>query len=654
MITWSLSAEFFALILVVILILSSYDRRWAVYPHSRLFHSCLWGSVASILLNILCVFTISQAQRFPLTLNILLNSAYFLTTVLVSAVVAYCILYLIYEHSYRKRGFRTACLALAICYLMYFILILVNVKIGAVFYFDAHRQYQRGPLINSGYLIIFAELFIAALCAFRNRQSIGYAMRRTLCILPPIILLLIVYQIAYSHVLLNGGILLAADIILLLNFQSRPVEQDSLTSIGSRSSFYHELDVRLKERQQFQIIVVAIRQLGSINQRYGHVTGDSLIYESALWLDHFRRDGHAFRLGSVAFALLLPYENETAAHICLREVCDRFQEPWTLGAMSIELHAQFAELIYTNQDWSATDIMEFLKYSLSLASEYTNGLVPFDENLFTRMKTHHNLLPLVRNSIRSRRFQVWYQPIYHTQTKTFASAEALLRLQDEDGTLISPSLFIPLAEQTGLIDDLNQFVLEEVCRLLGCEDLPQLESISVNLSMQQFSSPDLIARIVDCVDRQHVAPKQLKLEITERVLTENFSRMRSTMENLHLLGFGFSLDDFGTGYSNLSALVDCPFSCVKLDHSLISDYPENRRSAAIVNTMLKLFHSIGFQVVAEGVETAQQAEALTSQGADWIQGYYYAVPMSRDDFVTFLRRPHGADEEQSGSSYQLP
>ena len=637
MISWSLSAEFFSIIILSILILSFHDRRWGSSPQSRLFHVCLWLSAASVGLNILCVFTISRASSFPLWANILLNSAYFLMTVLVSVLISHSIFSLIYEHVDKKNGLALLRALLAFFYIAYCILVILNVRTGVIFYFDAHRLYRRGPLINFGYVIVMAEILLVVLCMLRHLKSIDRSMRRVLWIIPPAIFLQVLYQIAFPNILLNGSIVVTADMILLLNFQTRRLEQDSLTSIGNRAGFYHELSAQINSHRQFQVIVMAIRHFGSVNQRYGHSNGDALLYKAALWLDHFDKKGCAFRLGSVAFAILLPYEDAASSQANLQKITERFQKPWELGPVNIQLTAQFAELIYTGQDWDATSILEFLRYGLSLAAEAPSGCIPFQEGIYEQMELHQDVLSLMRRSIKEGRFQVWYQPLYNCRTHSFTSAEALLRLPGDDGSWIPPSLFIPLAEEHGLIDDLHQIVLEQVCRFLGSRSLPELSSVSINLSMQQFSSPDLIARIVDCAERFHVSPSQLKLEITERMLSENPDRMRASMRSLYLLGFHFYLDDFGTGYSNLSTLLDCPFSCIKLDQSLIREYPADRRSKAILDSMLKLFHALGLQVVTEGVETSAQAQALREKGTDWIQGYYYARPMPEDKLLPFIR-----------------
>ena len=545
---------------------------------------------------------------------------------------------LLFEHIYQQRQQRIFAGIFLFSYLIFFALILYNLRSGVIFYFDENRSYCRGPLINFGYGIMGIQLIMLIFITLRNLKSVSLPMRRVMGVLPPTILLLTAYQLLYPDVLFNGGIIVAANIILLVNFQSRRIEQDTLTSSGSRKSFHQELTLRLGGHQHFQIVMISIHSFGSVNHRYGHEKGDNLLYEIAKWLEELHPSGHSFRVGNLEFTLLVPYTGMVASRNLLDTISRQFSQPWCVDDMNVVLDASFADLICTDQDWNATDILEFLNFSLSLAKERPDHMVRFDEEVYRKMEQRNQIIKRMQRSVREGLFQVWYQPICHCATGSFSMAEALVRMVDSDGTPISPAVFIPLAEQHGLITEISSFVLQNVGRLLSETDPDQLATVSVNLSMQQFMSTGLISELQELTDQYHFDPGRLKLELTERVLSEDIPRMHQIMDRLQQMGFRFSLDDFGTGYSNLSAVLDCSFSSIKLDKSLIQGYSDNKRSSFIVNAMLDLFHHMGCEVVAEGVETEAQAEALISRGADWIQGFHYARPMPEADFLQFLRQ----------------
>lgn len=638
-----MAAELFSLIIIFILMLNFYERRWKGFPQRKIYTLCLHTSAASILLNIICVGAINKAWDFPLWVNVLSNSAYFLLIVSVSTIIAYYLMYLLFEHIYQRSGLKKFVIVLLILYAGYFLLLLYNIKSGIIFYFDENRIYHRGPLINIGYAIMGVQLFMLMLFTFFNRRSISHSMRRVMQILPPVIALLTAYQLVYPDVLFNGGIIVAANIILLVNFQSRRIEQDSLTCSGNRKSFHQELTLRLGGHQHFQIIVIAIHQFASVNYRYGHKQGDDLLYEIAEWLENVHDSGRSFRIGNVEFALMTPYSGIVSSRNLLDAICQRFQQPWIMNDMNVVLDTSFAELICTDQDWNATDILEFLNFSLSIAKDRKDHTVRFDESIYRKMEQRNQVIKRIQHSARENLFQVWFQPIYDCAKGRFTMAEALIRMKDNDGQLISPEIFVPLAEKHGLISEISTVVLRNVCRLLANTPEEILSSVSVNLSMQQFMTTDLISDIHALMEEFHFDPRRLKLELTERVLSEDIPYMNQVMSTLSKTGVSFALDDFGTGYSNLSAILDCSFFCVKLDRSLIQGYADNERSATIVNSMLELFHNMGCQVVAEGVETEAQADKLIKQGADWIQGFYFARPMPEEQFLSFISSDSGIE-----------
>ncbi|MDB7818038.1 putative bifunctional diguanylate cyclase/phosphodiesterase [Intestinimonas butyriciproducens] len=644
MVKWSLAAELLAAMMIVVLMVYYREKKLAVTRKGKVYRSCLGLSLATVLLNAVCVYTIEHTEQVPRAVNLILNSAYFLAAVLTCSVIVLYLCYLILEHVYDKRHLRRALLCISGGTLGYLLLVLWNLSSGVLFSFDPGGNYRRGPLNRIGYALMAAELLLLAVCYVQNRASVNRPMVKLMHTLPPLAIFLAAFQLAYPQVLLNGMMMAMADLILFISFQSSRIETDGLTGIGNRNSFFAELSLRVAGRQQFQIVLLSLQQFVTINQRFGHQRGDAFLYEVARYLDGLCRQARAFRFGNVEFAVVFPWRGETEATDNLQKLRERFQRNWRLGEVETRLTARFAELICTGQSWSPTQIIEGLEYGLRLAKAGPEDTVRFNERTAALLEKERMLVNIMRRSVLERRFQVWYQPIYDCQSGAFTSAEALLRLQDYEGNMISPAEFIPLAEETGLIGELSWIVLEGTCRLLGSGRAPDLRSVSINLSMQQFAEQELISRIVDSLDRNGVPHDRLKVEITERVLLQDMDRMRTAMAEMASRDIHFYLDDFGTGYSNLSCVLDLPFECVKLDQSLVAEFPDDQRADLLVRTLVSLFHNMGLQVVAEGVEAAPQAEALARYGADRIQGYYYARPMPESELIPFLKEKNHAPQ----------
>ena len=187
-------------------------------------------------------------------------------------------------------------------------------------------------------------------------------------------------------------------------------------------------------------------------------------------------------------------------------------------------------------------------------------------------------------------------------------------------------------------------VLEDICRLLGSNHVPGLESVSINLSLQEFLDPNLASRLQEYLTIYHVDPKRLKIEVTERFLLHDAAHAQQQFAALEAIGIELYMDDFGTGYSNLSCVLDYPFNFIKVDRSLVQHAPEDQRANQMISSLTSLFHTLDKKLIMEGVETEAQAEYIKHCGADMIQGFYYAKPMSRDDLISFFQEQSNKPE----------
>ena len=632
---WSLLSEYFALILIVVIMLFFYDSHQVHSARRRLYWSCLLLSAASILLNIASVHAIENIGRVSVELNIALNSAYFLVSVLMSTAITYYLFQRLLEFVYDKRCLQRARLALWLVLGAYTALLLWNLHSGVIFYFDQVGNYCRGPLNAAGFLAPVLEVALVLLCYFRNRKSVGRAVVRIVWTVPPVVVLLVLYQVAYPEQLLNGTISALANLIIFISFQSSRIERDGLTGINNRRSFMEELTLRMASRQKYQVILVALKQFARVNQVYGHSNGDAILFQIAGALRQLSTGGRLFRYNSVEFLLLMPGSDKKDGEERLEQVLSCMRREWPLGEDHVSVPFCAAELTYSGQDCTPEQIVSYLEYCVRLAKEDGHELVRFDGETALRHRRREYLIQTMQAAVRDGRFQVWYQPVYHRDTGGFDSAEALIRLSDEQGQPISPAEFIPVAEENGLIDALSWIVLEGVCRLLGSGGVPELKTVSINLSMQQLARKDLAKRIEDMLQKYNVAPDRLKLEITERVLADNGELVRQTMEEMERCRLEFLLDDFGTGYSNFSSVLGLPFEAVKLDRSLMLGLTDDPRSRLMADTIIPFFHKLGQQVVAEGIESREQAELALRCGADRIQGFYYARPMPESELAAW-------------------
>ncbi|MGN1083953.1 MAG: EAL domain-containing protein [Lachnospiraceae bacterium] len=254
------------------------------------------------------------------------------------------------------------------------------------------------------------------------------------------------------------------------------------------------------------------------------------------------------------------------------------------------------------------------------------------------LKLRNEIDGIISNAIAGNRFRMYYQPIYSVKEKRFLSAEALIRLQDETYGFISPELFIPAAEKNGTILQIGDFVLEEVCRFLaecGKEGLP-IDYIELNLSMTQCMQKNLPEKVLYYLEKYHLKPEQINLEITETAANTAQDIVEENIQSLSEREIYFSLDDYGTGYSNISRIMSLPFRIVKLDKSL-ADKVDDPRIKIVLRNTIRMLKEIGTEIVVEGVETKEGVRQFTELGCDFIQGYYFSKPLPESEFVKFIR-----------------
>lgn len=250
---------------------------------------------------------------------------------------------------------------------------------------------------------------------------------------------------------------------------------------------------------------------------------------------------------------------------------------------------------------------------------------------------HNNIDNIIDRALDRRSFQVYYQPIYSTEQGRFVSAEALLRLFDEEHGFISPEILIPAAEKSGAIHKIGAYVFEEVCKFVSSDTFKQLnlDYIEVNLSVAQCMHGDLADNILTTMNQYHVCPENINLEITETAASYSQRVMTENLNKLSRAGLTFSLDDYGTGYSNMKRVIQLPLKIIKLDKSFV-DEQHNPKMWIFLQNTVKMFKDMQMEIVVEGIETQEMVDAFSNLKCDFIQGYFFSKPISQPDFVEFI------------------
>ena len=422
---------------------------------------------------------------------------------------------------------------------------------------------------------------------------------------------------------------------------------DALTNLANRALCLDRIKqamdrAQVRENYLFAVVLIDIDRFKDINDSLGHFVGDEMLRAIArLLLGEVSSVDTVARLGDDEFVVLLEeLPSKKAGVTRIKKLKGALNTTLTVDDHQIHVSACLGALFGPAEYTSPEHFLQGANIALRHAQERGLDQLRFyapemQDKAIKKLDTETRL----RRAIRDNEFSLALQPIFAIQDEPVLSGfEALLRWKPQDKGWVSPAEFIPIAEQTGLILPIGQWVLERACQVLRAWDsaYPGRDlSISVNLSARQFSSPDLIGNMLDCIRANGINPGLLKLEITE---SDAMTNPEATIQKLRLmkeLGMSILVDDFGTGYSSMSYLQRFPIDTLKIDRSFVSQL-ELHANRVIVRTIINLAHSLGLSVVAEGIETEHQHRALKQMGCEYAQGYHFSRPIFLDKVDEFI------------------
>ena len=416
----------------------------------------------------------------------------------------------------------------------------------------------------------------------------------------------------------------------------RQASTDTLTGLANRSLFLDRLSQSIlsasRHNNKLAILFVDFDHFKLINDQMGHTEGDKLLQIFALRLSRcVREEDTVARFGGDEFILLLNNINDIKApEIVTRSIQSAIREEVHLAGTSLTLSCSIGVAIYPDDGSTSDVLINHADTAMYRAKELGRNNVQFFTSAMNaaieeRRKIEHDL----RQALSKGEFVIFYQPIISLKNNDVTKLEALLRWDHPNKRQISPDTFIPIAEQTGHIVALGDYVLMEACRNFSLlkQRYPSLRSIGVNCSPRQFQDSEFPTRIFNMIDEQGLSNDCIDLEITESLFIDKEDNISlQTLKNLQKKGIAISLDDFGTGYSSLAYLKQLPINTLKIDRSFIADITDDTESLALVRSIIDLAHNFKLDVVAEGVETKDQSEILIENGCDYVQGYYYCRP----------------------------
>ncbi len=421
---------------------------------------------------------------------------------------------------------------------------------------------------------------------------------------------------------------------------------DGLTGLPNRTLLMnrleHAIELAHRKDQALTLLVIDIDRFKMINDSLGHELGDELLKVAAVRIAESVRSSDTFaRLGSDEFALLLPEAMDDAVLLPLIErITQSIAQPVMLGGHEVTVTCSVGCSIYPQDGDDAVTLLRHADTAMDSAKELgRNSVRRYSPSLNPRIQERIETETHLRRALKRDEFLLHYQPLVDLGTGEIVGVEALIRWQHPDWGLVPPLSFIPVAEDSGLIGPIGEWVLRRACAQAAAWNragLPPLR-MSVNLSAQQFLDPGLEQQVLNALAESGLPPQQLELELTESVSMKNPENTIRILDRFNALGIKLAIDDFGTGYSNLAYLRRFPVHRVKLDRSFVAELTHEESSHVICEAIVAMAHKLSLEIVAEGVDTIEQRDQLMAFDCDLMQGYWYSRPVPAAACETLLR-----------------
>lgn len=518
----------------------------------------------------------------------------------------------------------------------------VNPFVHIMFYLDENGSYTRGRCFLLLYIVTVILCVLGLYYAIKHKRLIDRKRFAALIALIPIMLVAVVIQFFYPELLvemfsLSCGVLLVCMVI------QRPEEIiDSETGLSKLSAYVADVKRAAANKKPLEIIMINIVNYYTVRDMLGYESINVVLRDIADKIAAFNKkykmQAELYYLGAGKFRLVIDERHFGRTEENARMIHELMKGGFSFHQMDLNL-VHCVCIARCPED--IPDVDSLLAFGNDLNTMPYTGEVLYASQIFKKdyYDIRKDVDGIIERALTEHNFSVYYQPIYSVEEKRFNSAEALLRLKDDKYGFVPPDVFIPAAEKSGAIHKIGAFVLEEVCKFIAGSEYQalQLDYIEINLSVVQCMRSDLADQVMDTLNRFHVRPEQINLEITETAASYSPKALIQNLNVLSAAGITFSLDDFGTGYSNMLRIVSLPFHIVKLDKSFVGGEVNSKLLIMLRNT-IRMFKAMDLKIVVEGVETEDMVKQFSDMECEYIQGYYYSKPLPREEFVTFIQK----------------
>ena len=637
-------------------------------PFSATMHCNYYLEVCSLIFLVAITVAYFSRKKYPVSTARLFNVGLILLDVNVALDILFCILLdhsnvvslvwveLVAELFYVSQFVLSYCLYAYVLYSLgksikyspIYLLTIIPSAVGAVLFFtnSIHHwnfsfvmnnetglyDFVPGPTFLSLYLINWICNYFATISyTVAFRKVLPKELLRVLISIMIIVLSAAVIQTIQPQYLMSGVAFTLSAMFAVVSVCDPDIKVDRISLAFNDHAFIGYLNTQVFEKQRKYYIIFDIESFGMFSEKFGVTSANELLGMIRKFIEGVNKKAYIFRVQSSRFVLLLRTRDEQLQMV--DAINERFANPFNVKGQAINITLDTIYFvnnhIFTNSDM----YNDFIIRTLSVINFKDSNCLELDNEFLTRITRDRKIKEMLEECLKTNEgLYMVYHPIYDIKKKCFNHFEALIRLANEELGRIGPSEFIPIAENFGLANDIDYFVLNETCAFL--QRNPQIESLEINISCAEFfNNPS--ERFMKIINKYDINPNRIILEITETIAVKYPEKTKDFMHDLGQFGVKFAMDDFGSGYSNIARFITLPFSVAKLDKSLLE---ESENIVIFFDAAISLFKNLNIPIVIEGVETEKQLNLSIKKDVDYIQGYYFSEPLKEKELLEFLKK----------------
>lgn len=616
-----------ALVLAINILVHFYHKKGIRLPQTYVFVCLIWLSFITDIVDMLTV--VMDQYRWPVMPVYIVNILYLIGFNVLP------FLYYLYLFTVTKRRSEwtvsdRVLLYAPVCCTAF--LVLISPATNLIFYYNLEEGYCHGAGFPLIYISTIVYMVASIYTGVHSQEKLTMWQKISVCVYVMACIFGILLQIVFPDVLLIQFAVSISLLFLYMSLESPDDDEDKVFSTYNRRGFDKIIANAVEEQNPFHLLVISITNFQAVREAAG------MEFSRALMKNVIDR------LSVKIKSIPLCYLSEGRLAVVVGERHDmggvssaiqlELKQPVNLQDMYIQLETTLLQVDYPREVKNVEDIMDSIDYLPTVPFESSDGeVLHISGEILAGKRRESRILQIMQMALARKSFQVYYQPIFSVEKQKFNSAEALIRLYDEELGFISPEEFIPMAEKNGMILKIGEFVFRTVCEMMARERIWEkgIDYIEVNLSVVQCMQEDICEMLYGIMDEYEIPYSRINFEITETTLSNDI--LWNIMERMTVGGSTFSLDDYGTGYSNLTNVLKYPFCIVKLDKSMVWYAMENEYAMKALRHTVAMIQDLDMHIVAEGVEEEEQLQILKDMGCEYLQGYYFSKPVPEGTFV---------------------